>query len=102
MYCVLFNLLRRYKDQKIQIKLPDLLLNCLKQLNEFYDKKPSDIDISKILDALHSYLASISEDSKLKSDLIGMSVVKNFIKLLMRLQNISGEEVQKHLASHDV
>ena len=32
-YTSLFDLLRRYKDQKIQLKLPDLILNCITLLN---------------------------------------------------------------------
>ena len=82
-YCVLFNLLRKYKDQKVQIKLPDLILNCLYRLNQIYEKDRSAIDAVVVLSAIHAYLLSINADLT-QNDGTGISIATNFTQLLLR------------------
>ena len=58
-----------------------------------YEKQNDSLDVVTVISVLHSYLASINLEAKLKIDVIGIKVVKNFIKLLMQIQDLSGEEI---------
>ena len=41
--CVLFNLLRRYKDNTAQVKLPGLIIKCLLKLSKLLEKVISEL-----------------------------------------------------------
>ena len=67
-YTALLDLLMRYKDQKIQLKLPNLILNCISLLNKQVEKTQIQIEEAEILKSLYSYLGSIDLSKKQKSD----------------------------------
>jgi len=63
-FCVLFNLLRKYKDFHKMPKLPGLIIKCLLKLSKILEKLIDKVDVEKILLAIHEYLVVINHDSK--------------------------------------
>lgn len=63
-FCVLFNLLRKYKDFNRLPKLPGLIIKCLLKLSKILEKLIDKLDIEKILLAIHEYLIVINHDNK--------------------------------------
>lgn len=63
-FCVLFNLLRKYKDFHKMSKLPGLIIKCLLKLSKILEKLIDKLDMEKILLAIHEYLVVINHDNK--------------------------------------
>ena len=63
-FCVLFNLLRKYKDFNKMPKLPGLIIKCLLKLSKILEKLIDKLNIEKILIAIHEYLVAINHEKK--------------------------------------
>ena len=63
-FCVLFRLLREYKDDTTLPKLPGLIIKCLLKLSKIMDKLIDKLDLSKFLVAIHEYLVVIDHENK--------------------------------------
>ena len=63
-FVVLFTLLKRHKDNPTMPKLAGLIIKCILKLNKIMDKLIDKIDLSKLLVAIHEYLAVIDHDNK--------------------------------------
>lgn len=63
-FCVLFKLLRKYRDYEVLPKLPGLIIKCLLKLSKIMEKVPSKLDAERILLVMHEYLSIIDYDNK--------------------------------------
>lgn len=63
-FCVLFDLLRRYKEYHSLPKLPGLIIKCLLKLSKILDKLIDQLDMKRLLLAIHKYLVVIDHDNK--------------------------------------
>lgn len=63
-FCVLFNLLRKYKDYHRMPKLPGLIIKCLLKLSKILEKLIDKLDMEKILLVIHEYLVVVNHDNK--------------------------------------
>ena len=93
-YATLFDLLRRYKDQKIQLKLPDLILNCLTLLNRIQEQKKGKLNPTEILKSVNWYLSTVNRENKQKSDDMGIKAAKDVLKLIAKVQNMSVKDLK--------
>lgn len=58
-FCVLFGLLKKYKDDSTMPKLPGLIIKCLLKLSKLMDKLIEKIEMKRFLLAIHEYLVVI-------------------------------------------
>lgn len=63
-FCVLFSLLRKFKDYKLQPKLPSLIIKCLLKLSKLLDKLVDRLIPEKVLIVIHEYLVAIDHENK--------------------------------------
>ena len=87
--CVLFNLLRKYKDFNKLQKLPGLIIKCLLKLSKILEKLIDQLDMEKVLLAIHEYLVTINHDNKTSNDEMGIRIVKTVINELVKLKRDS-------------
>lgn len=63
-FCVLFRLLKKYKDHKTTPKLPSLIIKCLLKLSKLLDKLVGRLESEKVLIVIHEYLVAIDHENK--------------------------------------
>jgi cytoskeleton-associated protein 5 len=85
-FCTLFGLLKKYKDDPSLPKLPGLIIKCLLKLSKIMDKLIEKLDMEKFLVAVHEYLAVINHDSKTQNDDLGIRIVKTLINEVVKLK----------------
>jgi len=61
-FCVLFNLLRKYKEYTVLPKLPGLIIKCLLKLSKVLEKTTSVLYVERILLVIHEYLCVIDHN----------------------------------------
>jgi cytoskeleton-associated protein 5 len=83
-FCVLFRLLKKYKDHKLQPKLPSLIIKCLLKLSKLLDKLVGRLDAKSVLLVIHEYLTSINHESKTQNDEMGIRIVKTMVNELVK------------------
>ena len=101
-FCVLFNLLRRYKDQTMQPKLPGLIIKCLLKLSKILEKVISELDIERVLICIHLYLISIDHEKKSNNDDMGIRIVKTLVHEMVKIKQHSILESYKIVQNHEV
>ena len=85
-FCVLFNLLRKYKEYTVLPKLPGLIIKCLLKLSKVLEKTTSVLDIERILLVIHEYLCVIDHNQKSSNDEMGVRIVKTVINELVKVR----------------
>jgi cytoskeleton-associated protein 5 len=85
-FCVLFNLLRKYKDYHKLPKLPGLIIKCLLKLSKILEKLIDKLNIEKILIAIHEYLVVVNHENKTQNDEMGIRIVKTVTNELVKLK----------------
>lgn len=83
-FCVLFRLLIKYKDYKLQAKLPSLIIKCLLKLSKQLDKLIGRLEAEKVLLVIHEYLIAIDHDNKSQNDEMGIRIVKTMVNELVK------------------
>jgi len=83
-FCVLFNMLRRYKDSTKHAKLPGLLIKCLLKLSKILEKVIPELDPPRVLIVIHLYLISINHEKKSNNDDIGIRIVKTLVHEMVK------------------
>ena len=83
-YCVLFNLLRKYKEYTVLPKLPGLIIKCLLKLTK--RELSVDLDVERMLLVIHEYLNVIDHDSRSQNDEMGIRIVKTVINELVKFK----------------
>jgi hypothetical protein len=83
-FCVLFRLLIKYKDYKLQAKLPSLIIKCLLKLSKQLDKLIGRLEAEKVLLVIHEYLIAIDHDNKTQNDEMGIRIVKTMVNELVK------------------
>ena len=101
-FCVLFNLLRRYKDQVNQPKLPGLIIKCLLKLSKILEKVINELDIERVLICIHLYLISIDHEKKSNNDDMGIRIVKTLVHEMVKIKQHSILESYKIVQDHEV
>lgn len=99
-FCVLFNLLRKYKDYSLMPKLPNLIIKCLLKLSKILEKLIDRLDMEKILLAIHEYLVTINHDNKNSNDEMGIRIVKTVVNELVKLKRESIWEAYRVIQCH--
>jgi hypothetical protein len=61
MFCVLFRLLRVYREDANHKKIPGLIIKCLMKLHKVLEKLIDRIQIDKILVVIHEYLLDVTQ-----------------------------------------
>ena len=100
-FCVLFNLLRKYKDYGMMPKLPNLIIKCLLKLSKILEKLIDRLDMEKILLAIHEYLILINHDNKTQNDEMGIRIVKTVVNELVKLKREQIWEAYNVIQCHD-
>ena len=85
-FCVLFNLLRRYKDSAVQAKLPGLIIKCLLKLSKILEKVINELEIERVLICIHHYLISIDHEKKTNNDDMGIRIVKTLVHEMVKIK----------------
>jgi len=85
-FCVLFNLLRRYKDTSSQAKLPGLIIKCLLKLSKILEKVINELEIERVLLVIHLYLISIDHERKASNDEMGIRIVKTLVHEMVKIK----------------
>ena len=101
-FCVLFNLLRKYKDERMQPKLPGLIIKCLLKLSKLLEKLISRLDTERILIVIHEYLVVIDHDNKTTNDEMGIRIVKTLVNELVKVKGRSIWDSFKVIEQHEV
>ena len=101
-FCVLFNLLRKYKDQTNQPKLPGLIIKCLLKLSKILEKVINELDIERVLICIHLYLISIDHEKKSNNDDMGIRIVKTLVHEMVKIKQHSILESYKVVQRHEV
>lgn len=83
-FCVLFNLLRKYRDYALLPKLPGLIIKCLMKLSKILEKLIDVLDLERILLVIHEYLVSLDHDNKSTNDEMGIRIVKTVINEIVK------------------
>lgn len=99
-FCVLFNLLRKYKECASLPKLPNLIIKCLLKLSKILEKLIDKLDMEKILLAIHEYLVVINHDNKTQNDEMGIRIVKTVTNELVKLKRESIWEAYRVIQCH--
>lgn len=100
-FCVLFNLLRRYKDNAAQPKLPGLIIKCLLKLSKILEKVISELEIERVLLVIHLYLISIDHERKTSNDDMGIRIVKTLVHEMVKIKAHSILEAYKVVENHE-
>src|SRR6185436_7158165 len=98
--CVLFNLLRKYKDFNRMPKLPGLIIKCLLKLSKILEKLIDKLDMEKILLVIHEYLVVVNHDNKTQNDEMGIRIVKTVVNELVKLKRESIWEAYRVIQCH--
>mmetsp|Transcript_39875 Transcript_39875/g.52191 ORF Transcript_39875/g.52191 Transcript_39875/m.52191 type:complete len:145 (-) Transcript_39875:1186-1620(-) len=85
-FCVLFNLLRRHKDNAVQAKLPGLIIKCLLKLSKILEKLIDELEIERVLICIHLYLISINHENKSSNDEMGIRIVKTLVHEMVKVK----------------
>ena len=85
-FCTLFGLLKKYKDDPMYPKLPGLIIKCLLKLSKIMDKLIEKMDMDKFLVAVHEYLSVIDHSNKSQNDDLGIRIVKTLINEVVKLK----------------
>lgn len=101
-FCVLFNLLRRYKDNSAQPKLPGLIIKCLLKLSKILEKVIVDLEIERVLLVIHLYLISINHENKTSNDDMGIRIVKTLVHEMVKVKRHSVLEAYRVVEAHEV
>lgn len=101
-FCVLFNLLRRYKDNPAQVKLPGLIIKCLLKLSKILEKVISELEIDRVLLVIHLYLISIDHEKKTSNDDMGIRIVKTLVHETVKIKQHSILQSYKVVENHEV
>src|SRR3569833_4102844 len=99
-FCVLFNLLRKYKDFHKMSKLPGLIIKCMLKLSKILEKLIDKLDMEKILLAIHEYLIVINHENKTQNDEMGIRIVKTVTNELVKLKRESIWEAYRVIQCH--
>ena len=101
-FCVLFNLLRRYKDSSAQVKLPGLIIKCLLKLSKILEKVINELEIERILLVIHLYLISIDHERKTSNDDMGIRIVKTLVHEMVKTFQSAILDSYKVVQNHEV
>jgi len=85
-FCVLFNLLRKYRDFSKLPKLPGLIIKCLLKLSKILDRLINQLDMEKVLLVIHEFLVAVNHDNKTQNDEMGIRIVKTVVNELVKLK----------------
>ncbi len=85
-FCVLFNLLKKYKDYNVLPKLPGLIIKCLLKLSKVLEKTTTVLDVERILLVIHEYLIVIDHSNKSSNDEMGIRIVKTVINEIVKVR----------------
>lgn len=99
-FCVLFNLLRRYKDTAASSKLPGLIIKCLLKLSKILEKVIEELEIERVLLVIHLYLISIDHENKTANDDMGIRIVKTLVHEMVKVKQHSILQSYKVVGSH--
>jgi hypothetical protein len=91
-FCTLFGLLKKYKDEKSMPKLPGLIIKCLLKLSKIMDRIIEKLDLKKFLVAVHEYLAVVDHNSKSQNDELGIRICKTLINEVVKLRKNKVQE----------
>lgn len=58
-FCTLFGLLKKYKDDRSMPKLPGLIIKCLLKLSKIMERIIEKLDLERFLISVHEYLAVV-------------------------------------------
>ena len=100
--CVLFNLLRRYKDNTAQVKLPGLIIKCLLKLSKLLEKVISELEIERVLLVIHLYLISIDHEKKTSNDDMGIRIVKTLVHEMVKIKQHAILQSYRVVEQHEV
>jgi len=85
-FCVLFNLLSKYKESTQYPKLPSLIIKCLLKLSKILEKLITRLQMDKILLAIHHYMVLVSQNQTMsQNDEMGVRIVKTILNELVKL-----------------
>ena len=101
-FCVLFNLLRRYKDNPAQVKLPGLIIKCLLKLSKILEKVINELEIERVLIVIHLYLISINHEKKTSNDEMGIRIVKTLVHEMVKVKQHAILQSYKIVENHEV
>ena len=101
-FCVLFNLLRRHKDNPAQVKLPGLIIKCLLKLSKILEKLIEDLEIERVLSVIHLYLISINHEKKTSNDEMGIRIVKTLVHEMVKVKRHSILDAYRVVERHEV
>jgi len=101
-FCVLFNLLRRHKDNAVQVKLPGLIIKCLLKLSKILEKLINELDIERVLICIHLYLISINHEAKTSNDEMGIRIVKTLVHEMVKVKKHAILESYKVVERHEI
>jgi hypothetical protein len=85
-FCILFTLLKKYKDSLFLPKLPNIILKCILKLSKIFKKSIVQLDFERLLLVMHEYLAEIDHSLKTQNDEIGIRLVKNVVNELVKIK----------------
>ena len=85
-FCVLFTLLKKYKDCQPLPKLPGLIIKCLLKLSKIFEKLIVQLDIERLLLVIHEYLAAVDHSAKTQNDEMGIRMVKTVVNELVKIR----------------
>lgn len=85
-FCVLFKLLRKYKDYRTLPKLADIIIKCLLKLSKVLEKLTDQLDVERILLVIHEYLQEIDDLNKSRNDEMGSRICKTVVNELVKLK----------------
>lgn len=85
-FCVLFDLLNKYRSFQKMPKLPGLIIKCLLKLSKIIDKIIDSLVMEDILLSIHEYLIVIDHDNKTQNDEMGVRIVKTVTNEIVKLK----------------
>ena len=91
-FCTLFGLLKKYKDDRSMPKLPGLIIKCLLKLSKIMERIIEKLDVERFLISVHEYLAVVDHTSKSQNDELGIRICKTLINEVVKLRT---EKVQE-------
>lgn len=92
-FCTLFALLKKYKDDQKLPKLPGLVVKCILKLSKLMDQLIKKLDLAKFLLAMHEYLIVLDTVNRNQNDDLGLRIVKTLINEVVKLKR---EAVWEH------
>lgn len=85
-FCVLFNLLRKYKEYTVLPKLPGLIIKCLIKLNKILEKLAGNLDLERVLLVMHEFMIGIDHNNRSNNDEMGIRIVKTVINEILKVK----------------